>query len=62
VVYLLSQGPRAKISHQYTIPIPRPRDLVRARLHPSYAPLLDKLWSDLSHEVEGNGQAPKAAA
>ncbi len=62
VVYLLSQGPRAKISQQYTIPIPRPRDLVRARLHPSYAPLLDKLWSDLSHEVEGNGHASKAAA
>jgi NitT/TauT family transport system ATP-binding protein len=62
VVYLLSQGPRAKISQQYNIPIPRPRDLVRARLHPSYAPLLDKLWSDLSHEVEGNGHAPKAAA
>jgi NitT/TauT family transport system ATP-binding protein len=61
VVYLLSQGPRAKISHQYTIPIPRPRDLVRARLHPSYAPLLDKLWSDLSHEVEGNGQTKAAA-
>jgi NitT/TauT family transport system ATP-binding protein len=61
VVYLLSQGPRAKISHQYSIPIPRPRDLVRARLHPSYAPLLDKLWRDLSDEVEGNGQAKAAA-
>jgi NitT/TauT family transport system ATP-binding protein len=61
VVYLLSQGPRARISQQYTIPIPRPRDLVRARLHPSYAPLLDKLWSDLSHEVEGNGPVAMAA-
>jgi NitT/TauT family transport system ATP-binding protein len=61
VVYLLSQGPRAKISHQYTIPIPRPRDLVRARLHPSYAPLLEKLWNDLSNEVEGNGHVAKGA-
>ncbi|MBY0533091.1 MAG: ABC transporter ATP-binding protein [Xanthobacteraceae bacterium] len=64
VVYLLSQGPRAKITQEYPIPIPRPRDLVRARLHPAYAPLLDKLWSDLSHEVEGNvnGHSAKAAA
>ncbi len=53
VVYLLSQGPRARITQKYDIPIPRPRDLVRARLHPSYAPLLEKLWSDLSREVEG---------
>lgn len=63
VVYLLSQGPRAKISQEYSIPIPRPRDLVRARLHPAYAPLLAKLWSDLSNEVEGvRPAAPKAAA
>lgn len=61
-VYLLSQGPRAKISHEYSIPIPRPRDLVRARLHPAYAPLLAKLWSDLSDEVEGARPAPRAAA
>lgn len=54
VVYLLSQGPRAKITQEYAIPIPRPRDLVRARLHPAYAPLLEKLWNDLSREVEGN--------
>lgn len=59
VVYLLSQGPRARISNEYTISIPRPRDLVRARLHPSYAPLLEKLWNDLSREVEGNGHAAK---
>ncbi len=61
VVYLLSQGPRARISQKYTIPIPRPRDLVRSRLHPSYAPLLDRLWSDLSQEVEGNGPVAMAA-
>lgn len=61
VVYLLSQGPRARITEEYSIPIPRPRDLVRARLHPAYAPLLEKLWNDLSHEVEGNGPMAMAA-
>ncbi len=61
VVYLLSQGPRAKISQKYDIPIPRPRDLVRARLHPAYAPLLEKLWNDLSREVEGDNHIAMAA-
>jgi len=57
-VYLLSQGPRAHIIQQYPVPIPRPRDLVRARTHPLFAPLYEKLWRDLSHEVGGE----KAAA
>jgi NitT/TauT family transport system ATP-binding protein len=52
-VYLLSRGPRAHIRRRYDIPIPRPRDLVRSRLHPSFGPLLERLWNDLSIEVEG---------
>ena len=51
-VYLLSQGPRARITHDYPVPIPRPRDPVRARTHPAFAPLYEKLWTDLSHEVD----------
>lgn len=50
-VYLLSQGPRAHIIEQYAVPIPRPRDLVRARTHPTFGPLYEKLWNDLSLEV-----------
>ena len=52
-VYLLSQGPRARIIEDYAVPIPRPRDPVRARMHPAFAPLYDRLWSDLSREVGG---------
>ena len=50
-VYLLSQGPRARIKGQYKVPIPRPRDPVRARMHPAFAPLYEKIWNDLSREV-----------
>jgi NitT/TauT family transport system ATP-binding protein len=50
-VYLLSQGPRARIIEQYAVPIPRPRDPVKARVHPAFAPLYEKLWNDLSREV-----------
>ncbi|HEX7970108.1 MAG TPA: ABC transporter ATP-binding protein [Stellaceae bacterium] len=53
VVYLLSRGPRARISQRYTVPIPRPRDVVKARTHPAFAPLLESLWQDLSREVVG---------
>lgn len=52
-VYLLSQGPRARVTQEYNVPIPRPRDPVRSRLHTSFAPLYEKLWSDLSREVGG---------
>jgi NitT/TauT family transport system ATP-binding protein len=52
VVYLLGQGPRAHIRQRYTIPIPRPRDLLKARTNPSFAPLLERLWHDLSSEVD----------
>lgn len=55
-VYLLSQGPHAHITREYTIPIPRPRDLIRSRKHPAFAPLYEKLWRDLSREV---GAAPR---
>jgi NitT/TauT family transport system ATP-binding protein len=59
-VHLLSQGPRARLSHHYAVPIPRPRDVVKARTHSAFAPLLDRLWRDLSHEVESAG-LPEAA-
>jgi NitT/TauT family transport system ATP-binding protein len=60
-VYLLSQGPRAHIIRDYPVPIPRPRDPVRARTHPAFAPLYDRLWSDLSHEVGGIERAEVTA-
>ena len=60
-VYLLSQGPRARIIHDYPVPIPRPRDPVRARMHPDFAALYEKLWTDLSREVDRE-QRPEAAA
>ena len=60
-VYLLSRGPRARIMRDYEVPIPRPRDPVRARMHPAFAPLYDNLWSDLSREVGGAPEAEAAA-
>jgi NitT/TauT family transport system ATP-binding protein len=61
-VYLLSQGPRARVTQRYPVPIPRPRDLVRVKTHPSFAPLLEKLWADLSREVDMSASAEKAEA
>jgi NitT/TauT family transport system ATP-binding protein len=55
VVYLLSRGPRARIRDRYPVDIPRPRDLIGARGHPSFAPLLQRIWDDLSGEVDAVG-------
>lgn len=58
-VYLMSQGPRAHITEEYVVPLPRPRELIRSRKHPAFAPLYERLWRDLSREV---GEAPRLAA
>ena len=51
-IYLLSQGPRARVTRDYPTPLPRPRDPVRARMHAAFAPLYEKIWEDLSREVD----------
>jgi NitT/TauT family transport system ATP-binding protein len=56
-VYLLSQGPRARITQHYQVPIPRPRDPVRSRTHPAFAPLYERLWADLSRQVDQRAEA-----
>lgn len=55
VVYLLSRGPRARIRNTYPVEIGRPRDLIGARGHPTFAPLLQRIWHDLSEEVDTLG-------
>ena len=50
-VYLLSQGPRARIRKSYAVSIPRPRDVFATRRHPSFAPLLEQLWTDMFDEA-----------
>ena len=55
VVYLLSRGPRAGIRERYPVEIERPRDLIRVRGHPTFAPLLQRIWQDLSKEVDQLG-------
>lgn len=50
-VHVLSQGPRAKIKSSHKIPIPRPRDVLETRRHPSFAPLLKTLWDELADET-----------
>ena len=57
LVYLLSRGPRARIRARYPVAIPRPRDLIAARGDPSFAPLLQRIWHDLSAEVDHTGRA-----
>lgn len=50
-VLLLSGGPRARVVERYEVPLPRPRDLLAARIHSSFGPLLRAIWEDLEREV-----------
>jgi NitT/TauT family transport system ATP-binding protein len=62
VVYVLSQGPRARIRSRYPVPIPRPRNVLHARTDPAFAPLLERLWNDLSEEVRPGAAVQRKAA
>jgi NitT/TauT family transport system ATP-binding protein len=59
VVYVLSQGPRAGIRARHVVEIPRPRHVVETRSHPAFAPLVQRLWTDLSVPVPAPGPAGK---
>jgi len=49
-IYLLSQGPRAHVTQDYALP--RQRDPVRSRINAAFAPLYEKIWNDLTREVD----------
>jgi len=50
VVHVLGHGPRATIRARHHVEIPRPRDVLEARRHPTFGPLLRRLWDDLTME------------
>lgn len=60
-VYMLSQGPRARVRGHHDVPIPRPRDLLKARQDPHFAPLLLELWNELSEGFTGEDGSRSAA-
>jgi NitT/TauT family transport system ATP-binding protein len=51
-VYVLSQGPRAGVKARHEVTIERPRKLLEARRHPTFAALVSRLWDDLSEELQ----------
>jgi len=51
VVYVLSQGPRARIQARHEVHIARPRNVLETRRHPVFGPLLRRLWDELSGEA-----------
>lgn len=50
-VAVLGHGPRAAMRARRVVDIPRPRDVLEARRHPSFGPLLRALWDDLTAET-----------
>ena len=65
VVYVLSQGPRARVRARHAVDIERPRHVLESRQSPVFATLLQTLWSDLEDEadldaVDFGSQVPEA--
>ena len=58
VVYVLCHGPRATIRARHNVEISRPRDVLEARRHPAFGPLLRRLWGDLSNELSQEDPTP----
>lgn len=58
VVYVLGDGPRATIRAHHAVEIPRPRNVLEARRHPGFGPLLRRLWDELSAELSPNPVSP----
>lgn len=56
VVHVLSGGPRARVLASRAVPIARPRELIAARGHPAFAPLLRQLWRDLEGAFPAGAQ------
>jgi NitT/TauT family transport system ATP-binding protein len=59
-IFLLSQGPRARVQASYEVAIPRPRDTFACRRHPSFAPLLEQLWKDMSDVMARPQMEPRS--
>ena len=51
VVAVLGHGPRATMRARHAVDIPRPRDVLDAKRHPAFGPLLRTLWNDLTAEA-----------
>ncbi len=47
-VAVLGHGPRAAMRARHAVDMPRPRDVLDAKRHPAFGPLLRTLWDDLT--------------
>ena len=61
-VAVLGHGPRAAMRARRAVDIPRPRDVLEARRHPAFGPLLRTLWNDLTAEETPSAPAADGEA
>src|SRR5439155_7523359 len=50
-VIIMSAGPAARIVGEWTVPLPRPRDIADVRLEPMFHKLHREIWAVLKAEV-----------
>ncbi len=61
-VVVLSAGPATHPIGEFTIDLPRPRDVAEIRAHPRFIELHQQIWSVLRDEVLKGYQQQKTAA
>lgn len=60
-VVIMSAGPGARIIGDWTVPLPRPRDIFEVRLQPEFHALHREIWTVLKDEVmKGYAQSAQA--
>jgi NitT/TauT family transport system ATP-binding protein len=50
-VLLFTAGPGSKVKADYTIQLPRPRNVAEARFIPGFAEIYEGVWRSLKEEV-----------
>ena len=61
-VVIMSAGPAARLIGEFTIDIPRPRDVAEVKMTPRFVDLHAAIWAQLRNEVlKGYAQQLKVA-
>ncbi len=56
-VFVLGQGPHAKVVANVKLALPRPRDLLQVRRHPDFSIAVTSLWQALTSTLDGRQEA-----
>ena len=54
---VVMRGPHGRVQAEFDVPLPRPRDLRRLRLEPTFRDLCDEIWQEIGLDAVDEGAA-----